>query len=541
MTNGYLILVLHAHLPYVRHPEAEGVLAEDWLYEAITETYIPLLNMMDNLDKKGVNFGLTLNISPTLAAMLSDELIQDRYQKHLEKMIELSEKEVYRTRNQPRLNKVAGLYRYLYKEAHYVFTEKYGKNLLKGFKELQDKGNLEIITSAATHGYLPLILTPEAINAQIRTGVQAYQENFERDPAGIWLPECGFKPEIDSILSENNIRYFISSTHGVLFAEPRPRYGIFAPIYTPEGVAAFGRDSESSKQVWSADEGYPGDYNYREFYRDIGYDLDYDYISPYLPDGQRKHLGLKYFKITGKTDNKEIYDPDRASEKAAEHAGNFLFNRQQQVNYLNQILDRKPVIVAPYDAELFGHWWFEGPQWLYYLFEKIHYDQDEVETITPSEYLEIYPRNQVAVPSESSWGYKGYHEVWLNESNDWIYRHLHEAEIKMGKLARQNSDLEKKESLEYRALNQLTRELLLAESSDWAFIMKADTMVDYAEMRTKKHLSNFFKLAKQIENGSIDGEFLQDLNNKDNLFPFLDFKVYIPEKNKLYSVEESVI
>ncbi|MFW5999237.1 MAG: glycoside hydrolase family 57 protein [Halanaerobiaceae bacterium] len=523
--KGYLSIILHAHLPYIRHKK-EGELAEEWLYEAITETYIPLLNIMTRLTEKGVNFRLTISISPTLLEMLTDDLLQERYRRHLEKLIELSEKEVQRTGDQPEFNRVAQMYRYLFKESYHIYAEQYGGNLLNGFKELQKQGVLEIITSAATHGYLPLMYTEEAVNAQIENGIRTYENHFGQRPRGIWLPECAFSPEIDPILSRHNLRYFISSTHGVLHAEPRPRYGIYAPIYTPGGVAAFGRDMESSKQVWSADEGYPGDYNYREFYRDIGHDLDYNYVKPYLPSGIQKHTGIKYYKITGKTDHKEVYNPDAAREKAAEHAGNFMFNRQHQFRYLSQVMDRNPVVIAPYDAELFGHWWFEGPQWLEFLLEKLHYDQEEIETITPSDYLEIYPDNQISMPSESSWGYKGYHEVWLNGSNDWIYRHLHEAEYKMKDLAEKYGHLQNRENIIYTALNQLARELLLAQSSDWAFIIKADTMVEYARKRTENHLENFFKLARAIENGDINGDYLEQLKEKNNIFPFLDFKSY---------------
>lgn len=526
MVKGFLALVLHAHLPFVRHPEKEGELAEEWLFEAITETYIPIINILNRLVEKGVDFRLTINISPSLTSMLADELLQNRYKKHLEKLIELSEKEVNRTKYQPEFNRLAEMYRYLFKEAYYVYQDKYQGNLLRAFKEFQNMGKVELITSAATHGYLPLFLTEESINAQIETGIKTYQNFFNKEPEGIWLPESGFKPELDPILAANNIKYFISSSHGLLYSVPRPRYGLYAPIYTPEGVAVFGRDIETSKQVWSADEGYPGDYNYREFYRDIGYDLDYEYIKDYLPSGIRKHTGLKYYKITNKSDWKEPYDPDKAREKAAEHAGNFIFNRQHQIKYLDQVMDRKPIIVAPYDAELFGHWWFEGPQWLEYVFEKLHYDQDEVRTITPSEYLEIYPKNQVAMPVESSWGYKGYHEVWLNDSNDWIYRHLHEAELKMKSMSEKFRDLDDRNTLIYRCLNQLARELLLAQSSDWAFIMKTNTMVEYAVFRTKKHLKNFFDLLEQIENNNIDENFLKKLENQNNIFPFIDFKSY---------------
>ncbi|MDH7579161.1 MAG: DUF1957 domain-containing protein, partial [Bacillota bacterium] len=256
---------------------------------------------------------------------------------------------------------------------------------------------------------------------------------------------------------------------------------------------------ESSKQVWSSQEGYPGDYEYREFYRDIGYDLDFEYIKPYIhPDGIRTHTGLKYYKITGKVDlsQKEPYNPWRADEKAAVHAGNFMFNRQHQIMHLSSMMERPPIIVAPYDAELFGHWWFEGPTWLEYLIRKIAFDQEIIEMVTPSDYLQRFPCNQVAVPCSSSWGNKGYHEVWLCGANDWIYRHLHMAAGMMVSLANSRRGAK---GLLRRALNQAARELMLAQSSDWAFIMSTGTMVEYAVRRTKTHINNFLGLHDQIQ------------------------------------------
>jgi 1,4-alpha-glucan branching enzyme len=529
MSTGYLCLVLHAHLPYVRHPEHDNFLEERWLYEAITETYIPLIQAFDRLVNDNVYFRLTMTLSPSLISMLTDPLLQERYVRHLSNLIELADKEEGRTYGSP-FHEAALMYKKRLREAMFIFSNRYHRNIVSAFKEFQDKGRLEIITCAATHGYLPLmLLQPEAVRAQIKTAVDLHTRHLGQPPRGIWLPECAYAPGIDVILKENGIKFFFTDSHGVLYASHRPRFGIFAPIYCPSGVAAFGRDIESSKQVWSAQEGYPGDFNYREFYRDIGYDLDYDYIKPYIhPDGIRVHTGLKYYKITGKVDlsQKEPYNPGAAAEKAAEHAGNFMFNRQHQIRHLNSLMDRPPIIVAPYDAELFGHWWFEGPLWLEYLIRKIAYDQDEIELLTPSQYLERFPCNQVAVPCTSSWGNKGYHEVWLSGANDWIYRHLHMAASMMVKLANRYPSAG---SLSKRALNQAARELLLAQSSDWAFIMSTGTMVEYAVKRTKIHLDNFLRLYDQIISNRIDEGWLRDLEYRDNIFPNVDYSWYRSE------------
>ncbi len=526
MERGYLAMILHSHLPFVRHPELPEFLEENWFYEAITETYIPLLRVFQGLANDGINFRLTLSLSPPLLSMFKDDLLQQRYLKKIENLIELAEKEVERTRWLPQFHEVALMYLEHFRFCHYFFAEKYRCDLTVPFRELQDAGYLELITCAATHGFLPLMVNETAARAQIRIAAQYHTRVLGRPPRGIWLPECGYQPGIDEALRKEGLRFFFTDAHGVLNASPRPKYGVFAPIYCPSGVAAFGRDLESSKQVWSADEGYPGDYDYREFYRDVGFDLEYDYVRPHLPDsGIRSFTGVKYYRITGRTSDKQPYNPWAAREKAAQHAGNFMFNREKQIEYVASILDRRPIIISPYDAELFGHWWFEGPQWLDFLIRKITYDQKTVKLLSPIDYLEMYPRNQVSVPSMSSWGYKGYNEVWLEGSNDWIYRHLHQLSDRMVELAAgfpgAQGDLK-------RALNQAARELLLLQSSDWAFIMKTGTMVNYAVKRTKNHIHRFNNLYEQIKYNRIDPGYLRQLEEKDNIFPEINYEVYNP-------------
>jgi len=523
MEKGYLCLILHAHLPFVREPQYEEFLEEHWFFEALVDTYIPLLTVLESLIKEGVGFSLTLNISPTLSAMLEDDFLITRFKKYLDKMIELSEKEIERTKFLPQFNRLAHFYYYRFTRAKKLFFEKWGANILKVFKDIQERGFLEIITCCATHGYLPLLnLQEEVIKAQIRVGVSSYRRVFDRNPSGIWLPECGYFEGLDRFLKEEGIKYFILETHGILFARPRPKFGVYSNYWTPHRVGIFGRDPETSKNVWSSIEGYPGDYNYREFYRDIGFDLDYDYLRPYIaPTGERIFTGIKYYRITGPTENKEIYDPQKALDKAAEHAGNFMFNREHQINYLNSVLGRKPIIVAPYDAELFGHWWFEGVDWLNFLIRKIHFDQKVFKMITPSQYLKVYPLTQKIEPAGSSWGWKGYSEVWLSGENDWIYPHLHRAGELMVKLA-QKEFL----GLEKRILNQMGRELLLAQSSDWPFIMKTGAFSSYAKKRVIEHLQNFYSLYYQLKRRHKNELFLRELEEKNNIFPDISYKVF---------------
>lgn len=525
MPKGFVSFILHAHLPFIRHPEHPEFFEERWLFEAVSETYIPLLDIFEKLENENVKFRITMSLTPSLMSMLSDELLQQRCINYMEKLIELSEKEIERTKHQPEFNMLAKMYNEKYKNNYDKYVNKYRKNLINGFKHFSDTGNLEIITCAATHGYLPLMtINPEAVNAQIAVGVQTYQKFLGKEPLGIWLPECGYVPEVEQALVENGIKYFITESHGLLFGTPRPMFGTFAPIVTPNGLTVFGRDLESSKQVWSATEGYPGDFDYREYYRDIGYDLDYEYIKPYIcSDGKRINTGIKYYRITGKSQDKQPYNIDWARNKADMHAANFMFNREKQIEYLSDKMDRPPIIVCPYDAELFGHWWYEGPYWLYSFLKKIAFDQNTFELITPAEFMDNNPIMQVCTPCSSSWGYKGYNEVWLNGSNDWIYRHLHKAAERMIELANNYPDAQ---CIKKRALNQAARELLLAQSSDWAFIMKTGTVVQYAEKRTKDHIGRFTRLYYDIIENNIDSQWLKNTENIDNIFPDIDYSIY---------------
>ena len=525
MCNGYLALVLHAHLPFVRHPGYDRFLEENWLFEAISETYLPLLRVFRRLAKEKIPYRITLSISPTLASMLMDEFLQERYVRHLERCIDLGNKELERTRDMPEFYPLARMYRDLFEKNFVDFTSTYKRNLLKALKELQKTGHVELITSAATHSYFPVYQQyPENINMQIHTAVMSHGRLFGSEPKGFWIPECGYYPGLERYLRMNNLQYFFSAAHGILLAEEKPKYGVYAPITCPNGVAVFARDLASSHAVWSSEEGYPGDYSYREFYRDIGFDLPLDYIGPHIhEDNIRINTGFKYYKITGKTEEKLPYDIGEASKKVEEHAENFLYNRIKQAKKLNELMDRPPIIVSPFDAELFGHWWFEGPQWIEHLIRKLHQDSAGLNMVTPSDYLEMHPDNQAAVPSFSSWGTKGYSEVWLNGKNDWVYRHTHMAIERMKELARRFPN---EAGLKERVLNQAAREVLLSQASDWPFIMKIGTTVPYAVKRVKEHICNFNLIYENLCRNTVNTEWLTGIEKKNNLFPDIDYRIF---------------
>jgi 1,4-alpha-glucan branching enzyme len=521
---GYLALVLHAHLPFVRHPEAEHFLEEDWLFEAITEAYIPLLQMMQRLQADGVPLKLSMSITPTLSAMLQDELLRERYVRHLDHLVEFCQREVERNRKDPQLHALSQFYLEVFSESRRFFVDQCQCNLINAFRKLRDAGALEIIACAATHGLLPLLhrQSPPAARAQVLIGRDVYVETFNAAPAGFWLPECAYAPGLAPILQEANLRWFILDAHGLLFGEPRPRRAIYAPCYTAYGPAAFARDQDASRQVWSAQIGYPGDPNYREFYRDAGFDLPLDHLGP-VSHGVRKFSGVKYYRITGREGEKALYDPAAAERLADAHATHFLEARRRQIQTL-LTYDFDPIVVVPFDAELFGHWWFEGPIFLERFIRGVA-DEHDFSLTTPTEFLSSHPTQQTVEPAASTWGEEGHLRVWLDPSNIWLYPHLHGAARRMHEIAL--SQPANPNKLTDRVLQQLTRELLLAQASDWAFLMKHGTAKEYASKRSIDHLVRFNQLYDQLIKNQVNEKFLRDCEWCDNLFPNVNWRYYI--------------
>jgi len=521
---GHFAIILHAHLPFVRHPEHEDFLEEDWFFEAVTESYIPLLRMMHRLVNDSVPFKLTMSLTPTLCAMLQDQLLRERYMRHLDLLIDLTGREQKRNCNHPQLRELADFYFELFSENRHFFVDEWKCDLLSIVRELRDTGALEIIASAATHGLLPIIQqqSVQAARVQVLIGRDVYIDVFDAEPTGFWLPECAYVRGLDPILQGANIRWFVLDGHGLLFGTPRPCRSIYAPCYTPAGPAAFARDGDSSRQVWSAHEGYPGDPVYREFYRDIGFDLAMEHLGP-IARGSRKFSGVKYHRITGCGNEKGLYNRAAAENAAVKHASHFLEQRQQQLREISEF-GFDPIVVAPFDAELFGHWWFEGPIFLEQFIREAANDQN-FRLTTPSEYLGTHPTQQIVEPAASTWGENGHLGVWLDPSNVWIYPHLHTAAQRMTEAARTHA--ENCSPLADRVLKQLARELLLAQSSDWAFLMKTGTACEYATKRTMDHLVRFNRLHDQFVTNGLDEELLRDCEWRDNIFPNVDWRYYV--------------
>ncbi|WNR43700.1 1,4-alpha-glucan branching protein domain-containing protein [Paenibacillus roseipurpureus] len=550
--QGYVALLLHAHIPYVRHSATEVTLEERWFFEAVVDTYLPLIDMMDRLIEDGVPFQLTLSLSPPLLAMLEDSRLHMRLRKHLSTLCELGQREVIRLWGDEHFGPLAKLYADHYHRLHLLYDRLHG-DLIAKFRSLSSTGCLELITSAATHAFLPLVKNDAVMRAQLEAAVHEFRRHFGSSPSGIWLPECGYTPSLEPHLRELDLHYFVVDTHAHTLAlqdEAADHAGL--PLRTASGACAFARDPEAGAQVWSAEAGYPGDPDYRDYYRDIGHDLgqhggaEWAYLKPYvLPTGARINTGFKYYSVTGKGDAKVPYDPARAALKAQLHAEHFIASRVAQVRRLEErrsSLDadaadsasaQPSVIVCPYDAELFGHWWYEGHQWLEAVLRGLAARSDDgvvVSTTTLGGYAAAHAPTTEATLPVSSWGRGGYADVWLQPRSQWVTPRLHAAEDRMVQAAQRHRDPAALSSLQLRALNQAARELMLAQSSDWTFILDADTVTSYATKRIETHLAGCHSILHILEKPTSDKELstlVHALERKSPFLPELDYRLFL--------------
>ncbi|AEH45895.1 glycoside hydrolase family 57 [Thermodesulfatator indicus DSM 15286] len=515
---GYLILHLHAHLPYIRRRIVYGAAGiwqplgfpEEWFHEALVDTYIPLVKVFEDLVNEGVDFKLSMDISPTLTNMMRCPLLQEEFLKYLEGLINLARAEIERVRREaPAFEAAAWMHLRRFEESREIFL-RYDKDLTRAFKRFQDLGKLEISTCAATHGFLPFYtMYPEAVRAQIETAVRDYEAVFGRRPIGIWLPECAYVPGIEKYLEEYDLRYFFSETHTVLNGDSPSEFGVHAPVFVRGSkVAVFGRDPETGKQVWSADEGYPGDPDYLDFHIKGG--------------------PFRYCRITNRYSlQKEPYNPDWAREKAARHAQHFMEGRNFRFEYIRGWFWKKPLSVATYDAELFGHHWFEGPLFIYFLLKKLYYDQNQTELITPADYLHRYPTNQEILPPPSSWGDKGTFDKWMYGSVSWMYRHIHEAIEALNESAKKAEPREAKLS---QILTQAGREVLWAMNSDLGFVISNGHFVDKMKEFFFEALERFWILydmaEKMLAGKEINERLLREIMFTRPIFPEHFWKVW---------------
>ncbi len=553
--HGAFTFVLHSHLPYARQA-GMWPHGEEWVHEAMAETYLPLLDALYELRADGVPFRLTIGITPILAEQLGDALIAEHFIHYASERAAWAAADITRFEEAGDLDMVAlaRFYHQWYARKLTSFRDNYGRNVLAAFKVLQDEGLIEIATSAATHGYLPLLARDSSIYGQIATGVATYKRWFDRDPKAIWLPECAYRPAvldatvdppirrpgIESFLADQGIRVFFSETHTVEGGLPVGKaagdaigpYGVtprveatplnpteasepgttYRPYWVGDAagqVAVLGRNNRTGQQVWSGEHGYPGDGAYREFHRK-------DAIS-----------GMQYWSVTGpRVDlgDKAPYDPELAAEKVEGHARHFAGLVHDLLKEYRDETGAPGVISSAYDTELFGHWWFEGVAWLKGVLRELA-AMPGVDLTTASGIVTDYPPDRVVNLPESSWGAGGDHSTWMNDETAFVWPKIHAAERTMEALTAANPDAT---GVRREVLEQAARELLLLQSSDWPFLITTGQAKEYAIERFNDHLARFESL---VALAGVDGELtdeqlelLANLEERDNPFADIDYR-----------------
>lgn len=532
--RGYVALLLHAHLPFVRHPEHPRFLEEHWLYEAIADAYLPLLEVLSALARRRQGPRLTLSLSPTLVSMLGDPLLQTRCLDYLERRTRLCEAEALRRRAEPRLAALALGYRDRLVGLTELYRNRLGGDLVGAFADLARAGAIELMTTAATHGYLPLLRTqPAAVRAQLGVAQDAFEAAFGYRSTGLWLPECGYFEGLEAEIAAAGFQYTVVDSHGLSGALPPPARGIQAPVRVPVPgggeIAVFGRDPASAREIWSPAEGYPGHPDYREYHCDLGYALDPALLQDFLPPGvPAAPTGIKYHRVTGGSGPKDLYDPAAGALRARHDAARFIARRRAALTDTapNRV---PPILVCPYDAELFGHWWYEGPSFLAAVLQDLDAAPD-LEPISLGRYLARHGTAEVARPAPSSWGEHGYNAAWLTQETGWVYPLLHRAAGELADLVAlhlrtlRDTTMQDRQA---RILRQAGRSLLLAQASDWPFCIARGTGADYARSRLRDGLARFRLLAAAARGGSLEPGRLAAMEEMDNLFPNLDLARFL--------------
>ncbi|MHA1148679.1 MAG: 1,4-alpha-glucan branching protein domain-containing protein [Promethearchaeota archaeon] len=526
MTLGYFGLVLHGHIPFCRK-SGTWPAGEEWLFEAMYETYIPMLNALRELKEGGIKTALTINITPILSEQLTDAYMKQRFTEYMEDKIRRARSDIQRFHANPKRKELAEFHLKNFESILNTFYHNYYGDIIGSFKWLEEEGMIELITCGATHGFLPLLEHDSGIYSQIQIAVDSHIKHFGKHPKGIWLPECAYRPKeikdgklresIDYWLNNSGIEYFFVDSHGILDAElleERNNIGLNTKIgYNLEtGVSVFGRNIKTSRQVWDAKIGYPGNQYYREFHKK-------DHES-----------GLHYWRITGKKlgkEEKKLYEVEKAEEVVISQAKHFIALLTEELQEFKQKYDKPGIIVSPYDFELYGHWWMEGINWLKEIF-KLIYHHKEIKMITYSEYIsQNKDKFSTIRMKKSSWGEGGDFRVWKNPEHGWIWPYINGSIRELENILAINPNLT---NWGQRVLKQTARELLLMEGSDWPFLLYTKQAKEYANQRFHNHHQRFNKLiwaAKDVnDRNRLSMRELVEIEDIDSCFSELNISYF---------------
>ena len=536
-------LIYEAHLPFVKEYNREDDLSytseEVRYFQFISETLLPLLEVLGRLESDHVHFRLALVISPILCQMLTDEHLHKKYLRYIDKQIEFGRQELERISSSNGSKENEEIYKLIMSNYNRIvdrriaFTERYEKNVLKAFDFYRRKGKIEILATSATHAYLPFLShNHESLQAQMETPAAVYRRYFGGNSHGFWLPSLGWTSALEPYLKAYNYTYTILESHGLVLGEPTPAKGCFYPAKTPKGTFFFAKDHYAEQALKAA----ATDDLYLNNHLDAGYELPAEIVRSFLSsEGERHKTGYKYWSRknsfpNGKSENRQghIYNPQAASDRVTLHTRTFLENILGRLEEASKHMGEIPISINTYNAGKYGHTWHEGPQFIETLFRMAAGYRD-VKFVCPSEYLFKQEASsiQVVSPEFSSCGVNGYAENWLDVSNDWIYRHLFRAMERMSELAERFPD---DTGLNERALNQAAREVLLAQSSDWPALLQKQESAEFARHRAENSLRNFTTIYEALGSNYISTEWLTTLERKHNLFPNINYRVFRRKK-----------
>jgi 1,4-alpha-glucan branching enzyme len=485
--------VLHAHLPWVDPRDDDDTVEGRWLLEALTGSYLPLVDLLVRHEAEGLPARMTLSVTPTLLAQLAHPTLSGRYRRHLDRLDALLDGETKRLRGTA-FAPLVSWHRHRVRRARASFFEELGGDVPAALASLWRQGRIEVAASAATHAVLSLIPPGSPSRAiQIRAGLAATRRALGRVPATFWLPECGYEPGLDGLLVAAGVERVVVDTHGVVLGTPRPVYGPYAPVASPAGLVVFPREPEGSMQVWSSTGGYPGDPWYADFHRDVGWSAAADARRagfPLPPGGAP--VGLRHHRVGEPGSEERPYEPAHALETAHAHARRFVADGAGRAASIARRIDRPPCLVYAFDAELFGHWWLEGPVWLDAVLRTIA-GHPVLAAPTLEEALRMQPVLQQVQPAASTWGAGGHHETWLT-ATAWPHDALAALDAEIASIARGPHD---------PALLRVARgHHLLAQSSDWTFMMTRGASAGYGRRRLEQHLAASQRACEAIRRGT---------------------------------------
>ena len=498
------------------------------LFESISESYIPLLNMFERLEKDGVEFKLGLVLPPVLCSMLENPVIQELYVDFLDKRIALGKKELNRNKEDKKATAIVERTIEKYKSLKNDFTQKYKSNIIASFAEYQQKGIIEILATCATEMFFPHYCDlPEAISAQIEIGLQSYKKSFGEIPDGFYLPEFGYSPGVEKIIRAYGYSYTILNARSVLLTDNIPANGIFHPVRTDNSLMLFTADPVV-KELVENEEGYLSASVYRNENRDIGFELEPKRLAPVLEEkSARCPTGYKYWKKDFAESDSVSYDEKAALQQAQEDAQAFIDNRNEclskaadcskDVSFVNS--------VCVFDENVIRRQWSEYLSWLENVIRKAGEAGLEL-AFCKKMVTKPFALDKI-VPYYSAGAGNGYGENLLSSKNCWMMRYVRKATERMIDLAeRFPSDT----GLKTRLLNIGSVELLLAQSSSLAKMIDANDDSAFADERFRFSINAFTSVFDALGSNTVSTEWLTTLENQDCLFPWINYKVFSKKK-----------